>query len=57
VGELSRYFHRAKERQQDEKYLGNKSFADEFCHSFDEFILIVKSSFGFLPYDYSKQLN
>jgi hypothetical protein len=38
-------------RQQDEKYLGNKSFADEFCCSFDEFILIVESSFGFLPYD------
>jgi hypothetical protein len=51
---------RAKERhlkrREDEKYLGKKSFSDEIHHSFNEFLVVVKSSIGFLPYDYSKQL-
>ena len=43
-------------RQEDEKYLGKKSFSDEIHRSFNEFLVVVKSSFGFLPYDHSKQL-
>ncbi len=41
-------------RQEDEKYLGKKSFSDEIHRSFNEFLVVVKSSFGFLPYDHSK---
>jgi len=37
-------------RRRDEKYLGKITFSDELRRSFDEFILIVKHDFGFLPY-------
>jgi hypothetical protein len=37
-------------RCRDEKYLGKITFSDELRRSFDEFILIVKHDFGFLPY-------
>lgn len=42
-----------KKRHRDENYLGRLSFADELHRSFNEFVRIVISAFGYVPVEYS----
>ncbi len=42
-----------KTRDREENYLGHLSFADELQHSFNEFIAIIISTFGYIPVGYN----